>query len=353
LEKVFVAPRDALETQLTKIWSEVLGIQPIGVKDNFFELGGHSLMAVRLFALISQRCGKSLPLATLFQHGTVEELASILRQKGWSPSWSSLVPIQPQGSRRPFFCVHPGGGNVLCYADLARHLGSDQPFFGLQARGLDGKQAPHTKIEDMAAQYIQEMRTLQPQGPYLLGGFCLGGIVAFEMAQQLHAEHQKVALLAMVDCGYPLWEGPEPPHSGKNLSYYLRRLVFHWQRQPLKALASQIHFYLISKVKQVSKKLSYLSNQRARALETILLVHAKARMIYEPQFYPGKITLIQTTAYNNRIPDCQLKWSELTNEGLDYHVIPSSHEHMLEAPYVQSLANQLRAYLDRSHIDHP
>ncbi len=205
----------------------------------------------------------------------------------------------------------------------------------------------------MAADYIQEMRVLQPQGPYLLGGFCLGGIVAFEMAQQLHAQDQKVALLAMVDCGYPMWEGPQPSHSGKDLSYYLRRLVFHWQRQPIKALASQIHFYLMSKVKQFSNKFSYLSNQQARGLETVLLLHAKARMIYEPQFYLGKITLIQTSAYDNRIPDCQVKWSELTHEGLDYHVIPSSHEDMLALPYVQSLANQLRAYLDRSHMDHP
>lgn len=317
LEKAFVAPRNALETQLAKIWEEVLGIQPIGVRDNFFELGGHSLLAVRLFALIDKQCGKSLPLATLFQQGTVEQLASILRQKGWSLPWSSLVPIQPQGSRQPFFCIHPGGGNVLCYADLARHLGPNQPFFGFQARGLDGKQAPHTKILDMATHYIQDLRVLQPQGPYLLGGFCTGGIVAFEMAQQLHAQNQKVALLVMVDCGYPLWEGPVPPHTGKNLIYYLRRLVFHWQRQSIKVLAAQLYFYFMSRVKDVSKKLSYLSNQQARVLETISLANAKARMSYEPQLYFGKIVIIQSSAYENRIPDCPAKWSELTSEGLD------------------------------------
>lgn len=205
-EEPFVAPRDTVELQLTKIWEEVLGIQPIGVKNNFFDLGGHSLLAVRLFTQIEKKFGKSLPLATLFQAATVEQLASLISQEEGLAPWSLLVPIQTAGDKPPLFCPQGAGGNVLCYYDLARYLGPEQPVYGLQAQGLDGKQAPYTRVEDMAADYIKQIRTVQPEGPYFLAGLSSGGRVAFEMAQQLHAQGQKVALVAMFDSyapGYP------------------------------------------------------------------------------------------------------------------------------------------------------
>ncbi|HYN80431.1 MAG TPA: AMP-binding protein, partial [Gemmatimonadaceae bacterium] len=144
LERAFLAPRDTLELQLTKMWEKVLGVEPIGVKDNFFDLGGHSLLAVRLFAQIEKSFGRNLPLATLFQAPTIEQLADILRQQGWTSRWSSLVPIQPGGSKPPFYCMHAGGGQVFFYRDLAHRLGPDQPFYGLQIRTLNGVQMPHT-----------------------------------------------------------------------------------------------------------------------------------------------------------------------------------------------------------------
>ncbi|MDD1633793.1 MAG: AMP-binding protein, partial [Methylococcaceae bacterium] len=203
LERAFVAPRDDLEVQLAHIWEEVLGVRPVGVKDNFFELGGHSLLAVRLFALIQKRLGRQLPLTAVFQGATVETLAEVLRQPGAPGPRSSLVAIQPGGGRRPLFLVHPAGGHVFPYVRLAHCLGREQPCYGLQARGLEDGQDPHTRIEDMAAYYIQGLQTVQPTGPYLLGGWSMGGVVAFEMAQQLHAEGQQVALLALLDGRIP------------------------------------------------------------------------------------------------------------------------------------------------------
>ena len=207
----FVAPQDQLESHLTEIWSQVLGIQPIGVRDNFFDLGGNSLKAVTLFAQIEKQFGKKLPIATLFQSGTVAEIAQIIRSKEWLAFWSSLVPIQPTGSKPPLFYIHPGGGNLLVYRDLAIALGSDQPVYGLQPRGLDGKYAPFNRIEDMAAHYFAQIRKLQPHGPYFLAGLSSGGATAWEIAQLLQAQGQKVALLALFDSSGPDYYQILPP----------------------------------------------------------------------------------------------------------------------------------------------
>ena len=142
---------------------------------------------MRLFAAMEKEFGKRLPLATLFQAPTVAQLAAIL-QTETSSFWSSLVPIQPLGSRPPFFCVHAVGGNVLEYYDLARHLGPDQPFYGLQSRGVNEHEAPHERIDEMAAHYIKELRQLQSHGPYFIGGRSLGGIIAYEIACQLRGQ---------------------------------------------------------------------------------------------------------------------------------------------------------------------
>jgi len=159
--KRFAPPADELELKLTKIWERVLGIRSISVNDNFFELGGHSLLAVRLFAQIEKSFGRNLPLATLFQAPTVKQLARVLREEGWPAPWSSLVMIQGGSNRTPFFCVHAAGGNVLEYHDLARLLGPDQTVYGLQAKGLDGREEPHTNIKEMAVHYLKEMREVQ------------------------------------------------------------------------------------------------------------------------------------------------------------------------------------------------
>jgi amino acid adenylation domain-containing protein len=161
--------RDSLDLQLIKLWEKVLHVRPIGLRDNFFDLGGNSLVAVRLFSEMRKLFGRGFPLSVLFQAPTVEKLADIIRKDGWSSGWTSLVPIQAGGSKPPFFCVHGGGGNVLIYRELARHLGRDYPFYGLQARGLDGSTDYLTTTEAMAESYLREMRELQPEGPYYIG----------------------------------------------------------------------------------------------------------------------------------------------------------------------------------------
>jgi amino acid adenylation domain-containing protein len=196
-EKEFVAPRDEVEGRLAALWEDVLGIHPIGVNANFFDLGGRSILAARLFMRISREFGKDLPLATLFGAPTVEELAKQLRPQAASAGYRTLIPIRTSGHKPPFFCVHGGEGNTLFLHRLAREMGAEQPFYGLEPEGLDGRAFSRTSVQQMAAHYIAEMRQVQPQGPYYLGGYCFGGIVAFEMAQQLRSQAQAVDLLAL------------------------------------------------------------------------------------------------------------------------------------------------------------
>ncbi|HEU0078664.1 MAG TPA: amino acid adenylation domain-containing protein, partial [Longimicrobiaceae bacterium] len=182
-----VPPRDATELALAGVWEEVLGTSPVGVRDDFFEMGGHSLLAVRLVARVETVLGARLPLTTLFAAPTIEALALVLREGTADGGASPLVPVRASGERAPLFFVHPVGGDVLCYAPLARHLDAGQPFYALRSRGLDGGEPPRATVEAMAADYLDAMRAVQPRGPYRLGGWSMGGVVAWEMARRLEA----------------------------------------------------------------------------------------------------------------------------------------------------------------------
>jgi len=190
---------DDISRQLRSIWQQTLGIESIGLDQNYFDLGGDSSLAVQMFARMEDVFKVKLPLATLYEAPTIQELAAVLRGKASESRWSPLVEIQSSGSRPAFFCMHGAGGNVLNYRELSKHLGPDQPFYGLQCLGLDGSCAPLTRIEDMAVLYVNEIRRVQPHGPYFLGGYCMGGTVAYEVAQQLEAAGEPVALLALFD----------------------------------------------------------------------------------------------------------------------------------------------------------
>ncbi len=196
--------RDQLECQLAQIWQELLGVPSIGMTDNFFELGGHSLLAVRLFTLIEQQFDRSLPLATLLKAQTLQQLADVLRQEQQPDDWAPLVVIKPDGSRPPLFCIHGGGFNVLVYRNLALRLSPDQPVYGLQAQGLNGRGGVGSNsIEDIAADYINEIRTVRPHGPYALAGLSNGGNIALEMAYQLTAQGEDVRFLGLFDTHAP------------------------------------------------------------------------------------------------------------------------------------------------------
>jgi thioesterase domain-containing protein/acyl carrier protein len=204
-----VAPRDELEQQLVELWEATLGIQPIGIRDNFFELGGYSLLAIRLFADIQSRFDQDLPPNLLFQAPTVEALANVLRQDNWTSHWTSLVPIQTQGTRSPLF-FHGGAADALTWANFARKLGADQPFYALERPDLNGPPLDDDSVESLADLALADIRTVQPHGPYYLAGHCFGGMVMLEVAQKLRAEGETVALLAILDAYAPEVIAPQP-----------------------------------------------------------------------------------------------------------------------------------------------
>jgi amino acid adenylation domain-containing protein len=347
----YTAPRSENEKELAALWQEVMMLERVGIHDNFFELGGHSLLAVRLFALIEKNFGKRLPLATLFQAPTIVQLATSLADDDTSP-WSSLVPIQTEGARPPLFCVHAVGGNVLEYYKLAQHLGTDQPFYALQSRGLNGE-APHKSIEEMAAHYLKEMRQLQPQGPYFIGGRSLGGMIAYEMACQLRAGGEEVALLALLD-SYPVGYHKASGNSTtqKQYSRSLRRVQAH--------LANINALPLREKFSYVTNKSKYGTVRiKSRAWRTVyrafkgigrdLPAHLcdveqfnwLAARNFIPRSYDGRVTLFWASQDLRAKFDMIEGWKKLARV-VDIVEIPGTHLNIIEEPYVAELAAKLR-----------
>jgi aspartate racemase len=321
---------DPLQAQLIQIWEELLGRKPIGTRDNFFDLGGHSLLAARLMHRVKQVFEKTLPLAVLLQAPTVEQLAAVLRN-GWSNDSSSLVAIQPEGSKTPFFCVHGVGGNVVGFHELARHMKPDYPFYGLQSQGLDGKHACHTRIEDMAAHYLNEIRTVQPKGPYQLGGFSLGGLVAYEMASQLQSRGEEVSLLALFDT---YASNPKPVNKS------LLHLLLHPTWSQLQQLPSALR-------KKIRRTL--LARRLPGLLKKVMSTNARAAEQYQLRPYSGKATLLRAGDSWRVADDPYAKWAQLLGT-LETIRIPGAHMDMLREPHVGILAERLKSCIDGAAV---
>ncbi|HEY9781103.1 MAG TPA: amino acid adenylation domain-containing protein [Leptolyngbyaceae cyanobacterium] len=376
--RAFIAPRTATEATLTTLWANLLNLEQVGIQDNFFELGGDSLLAIRLLEQVNQQFEQNLPLSNLFLAPTVEQFASAIAKNSQlsqsedsSLPWSPLVPLQPLGSKLPFFCVHPIFGVVLPYYELARHLGTDQPFYGLQPFGLDGLHPPLTSIEEMAAHYIKAVRMVQPQGPYQLGGWSFGGLVAFEMAQQLHRAGEQVSLLAILDARSPTssngisgWDGLKFLLTTVTRSIYPFFLDY-WSlisdrlkstsNFPISTLEkiitphtwfSSLERVTISHLIPQETRLRMLDELTIHRLLRIFTANSRATLKYVAQPYPNAIALFRTCEPQKKSDDSTLGWSQLVTSGVQVHFIPGNHLTILQKPHVQVLAEQLRRYLN-------
>jgi thioesterase domain-containing protein/acyl carrier protein len=351
-ETTFVAPRDALELRIGCLWEEVLNVRPIGITDNFFDRGGHSLLAVRMMAQLSRQIGRELPLALILQKQTIEELATFLRQEIEPQDNSPLIAIQPHGRKPPFFCVHPAGGSIICYSALSRHLGAEQPFFGIQTPGVDAANPPLTRIESMAARYIEELQTVQSDGPYMLGGWSLGGVIAFEMAQQLRRQGLEVSLLAIFDS----YVG-----QSTEIDDYALLLQFISDISGLYELDQSLTEGIDSPSQTTGERLASLLQEVVRKgwappdlnleqlcrLFEVFRTNIRAMLCYEPHRYPGRITLFRASEQiTDNCIDPAMEWRNLAADGVEVHVVPGDHYTMLREPAVQVMAEWLKVCIE-------
>jgi amino acid adenylation domain-containing protein len=348
----YVAAANPVEAQLVEIWQRLFKRDGIGCHDNFFDLGGHSLLAVALTAEIEQQMNCKLPIAALLQSPTIAELARRFTDANWSPAWKSLVPLQPSGIKPPLFLLHGWGGDVYGFVHLAQLLAPAQPVYGLQAVGLDGEQARHTTVESMAAHYVAEIRAFQPEGPYFLGGYSLGGLIAFEVAQQLYRLNQQVAVLALMDsepCGGIPWT-----IYGKTLAAYFSRRGVHHLRQWMAIPPREWLPYLRGRWSVLRYLLD--RNRNKAAVVTVPppmdseppkvpgfndYYHAVAST-YRLRPYPGKMDFFASHQSDAR---WLLSWRFLVRGGVTFHEIPCQHEEIISPDYVPVLAAAMNEVL--------
>ena len=341
----YEAPQGEVETALASICADLLKLERIGRDDNFFDLGGHSLLAAKLLYCIKKEFGRALSLAFVFQAPTIKLMADGLRSPDQSLRARAIVEIQPKGSQLPLFWVRGGPRFRL----LAQKLGLDQPFLGLDIPFSDAIKLPTPyRIEDVASFLVQAMREVQPHGPYLLAGLCMNAAVAYEMARQLQLQGKKIALLAMFD-GHNHAFYKNPLRDGR----YTGRIKYH--------LANMVRFdmragsaYILDRLEEARRKLKrtiwQLSSDRGDSGADKMpngdaLVY-RAFHRYEPQAYPGKMVLFQSTDWpKGAYFDFALGWKDLVQGGIDFHRIPGNHPSMFTEPNVNLVAARLKEHL--------
>jgi natural product biosynthesis luciferase-like monooxygenase protein len=395
-DATFADPRSPVEKELASIWAEVLGTSRVGVDDNFFELGGNSLSAVQIAFKIRQVFEVDVPLAAFFHAPTIGglapevesklgarlELASNSRpqsktrsqqsesqpQKLLKPersglsAWGSIVPIQPRGAHPPFFAVHEGLGIAHVYGPLARHLGPKQPFYGLQAQGgADGRQPPYhpcKQVKELAALYLEEVRAVQPEGPYFLGGFCFGGIVAFEMARQLEAQKQQVGVVVLLDTLLDANGGT--PSIRNRLQTHLARMSQMRSTERLSYVLGRVDANLRTEVHQRVRNLTRrLCAELARPTYAALgrtigpdmiqqcFLAASDRMTANYRPKPISTRLILVRGADERL-NSAWGWGGLAREGVEVHYVSANHLEMLSEPAVQQIAQIVSLRLEEA-----
>jgi thioesterase domain-containing protein len=347
----YAAPRSSTEEALVAIWSQVLEVDPIGVHDNFFELGGHSLLAVRLFAGIRLALGRDLPLAAIFRAPTIAQLAALGEADGaGSPTHGALVGLSTGGSRRPLFLVHPVGGGVFCYTELARALGPDQPVYGLQSP--EGEEAAPATLEEMGERYLLALRAVQPEGPYRLGGWSMGGVVAYEMALQLAARGEEIEQLAVLDVFAPGRGFSGPPGEARTVNeatlraWFARDLAGLLGKPLPPELAGLPADAPLSAAFQLARDLGILPPDLdfAVAARRFELFRANLRLIerYAGGPYAGRLQLFRAAgSHFDDAEDPTLGWAALAEGGVELHRLAGDHWAMVRLPAVTAIASAL------------
>ena len=335
----YVAPRTAKEGAVARIWSEILAVERVGVYDNFYALGGHSLLAIQIIAAMETEFGRAVPLSTLIQNPTVAGMLAGLEGSGETNPSPHLVPLRTSGARPPLFLIPPAASTAMRFERLAQYLGEDQPVYAFEYPGMDGKTKPLTSIPEMAKLYLQDILRIQPHGPYYVGGMCYGGMVAFEIAQQLVASGKGVNFLGILDSN-------TPPRRRKPLVYYI-----HNARQ-------FIHKKILGRESLVGELMPRMHRRRVskndpltRRIYRVFNANLYARLRYTSPPYPGWVTKFSTDW--GIAKQATEGWRKMTTVGLEDHNVPGAHmrlspddTRMLDEPNVQVVAKKLRQCLE-------
>lgn len=352
-------PHDEYEKMVSEIWSAVLGIEQISIYDDFFELGGHSLLAVRVMTAIEKETGKRLPLATLFEHSTIEKLAKKLHSEE-EEEWDALVPIKTSGSKDPVYMIHGGGLNVLFYKPIVDFMDIDQPIYGLQALGLNKPAKAVSTLEEIAAAYIADLIKVNPTGPYALTGYSFGGLIAFEMAKQLVEMGKKVKFVGIVDTYLGSIDDKATAGSSKLTKKFLRQFTkipfliksfmdypkdaYHYQLNSLKYKLNRIYpIFKVEEIAAVKNGSEDLTTYETEIYNTYVTAHER----YTITPAPIKISLLRVKKRIYFVDDpIYLGWKKFAGLGIDIHELPGDHASILHPPNDKEFARVLQHALD-------
>ena len=359
----YIGPRDSIEAQLVSIWEEVLQRSQIGITDNFFEVGGHSLLAVTLINQVKKVFQRALPLAALFSNATIQSFAELLREpeQQLDDVSSALVPIQPQGTKIPLFFIHPIGGEVLCYRDLASQLGIDHPFYGLRFPFREEAVQTPLRMENLAAHYIDALRAVQPQGPYILGGWSLGGTIAHAMAHQLRVQGEEISALVFIDSYAPALFGEESDEilllleMVADLAYSAGNALPDVVTQPdfrenlyhrLKQLSPEERLRSIWEQGQSMRIIpAAFTLPQMRQLFFVFRTNTTVVRNYTPVQTDQRIMLFKPDEGRDVMDngdDGANGWNALNKRSLEIYLLPGTHYTLLKRPCVDLIAEQLR-----------
>jgi acyl transferase domain-containing protein/thioesterase domain-containing protein len=356
----YAPPQTETEAALTEIWRAALRLEQVGRNDDFFELGGQSLSAVKVITRIDQAFGKRLPLASLVEAPTIRRMALLLDETPSNKSSSPLVALKTAGTKPPVFLFHSHGGNILEYYPLAQRLGEDRPVYALQAKGVDGSEIGEPRIEEVAASYVKEIRSVWPRGPYYLGGYCLGGTLALEAARQMRSEGEVVDLAFMINTPTPMYLQYPPGTSLMRRLYYhgRSRLAVEWHNLWSRSVGRTAAY-----VWTRGRRVAAVSLARAQMLwdnfvngepqpaphsltyhlERLAMAYDRAGETYEPQSYEGKVLQVSASRTPPGLqPDPTLGWSEFLTGEVTVRTVPGFRQNLLDEPAVGVLATLIQ-----------
>ncbi len=353
----YLAPRDALEAQIAKIWETAIGVTNLGVRDSFFDLGGRSLAAMQIVSRINKTYSLSFGLASLFSGHTVERMAELVTQRLSANGSSSIVPMKPEGTAAPLFIIHGAGGNVIRFYQLAMLVGTNHPVYGIQAQSLLAGQPALLRLEDQAAFYLDEIREIQPKGPYYFLGYSYGGTIALEIAHRLRAMGERVELLGMLDsrqrdCIVVAQQNDSMRvQLDRRIVRFLGNLSDLSMKEKIDYLRTKLFTRTLRRIYSLAVALGFRTVPSfMKSTDDITWV---AAMNHQPRPWPGQVTLFRTAVQPDPRLPMDLGWTALAQGGVEIYELPGDHDLVFREPNIQVLAAQLRARLEHCDTTEP